>query len=392
MSATDSTYSGFLSLPTELRCNIYDFLLADPHAITISAGYITCFGDRIQDRARKTEIPGLPLDLAPLARRHHDSSLLSVAKPPTIAVDNEHMEDIEGEKLGLPAPLALLLTSKLVNDELTDYMRKRRIIAQARSTDPSGTAQEVEEDQEGLSLYVSYPFGVLVLKALYPFLLKQARRIYISGYYAVPQASVSTLQDSDDEESERLTPSNSFATPSFNAPASGPTFRHHNRSFSRTARNPVSAHSSSRSRLRLDPPTRPATITTSFPPFSSSHATAALSHAIRTLFPNGSTCLTKLEARILYPGENSYGNVWSNEDSPVCHILRSIFGGNISMKVKRGPLGTGVLFGAKPKTDGRSVSTSWETWKGKVDVRGRGGRMSVGDLDIFLTGEEVGEA
>jgi hypothetical protein len=393
MSTTD-TYSGFLSLPTELRCNIYDFLLADPHAITISAGYITCFGNRIQDRARKTEIPGLPLDLAPLARRHHDTCLLSVAKPPTIAVDNGTMEDIEGEKLGLPAPLALLLTSKLVNDELTDYMRKRRIFAQTRPTDAGGTSQDVEEDTEGLSLYVSYPYGVLVLKSLYPFLLKQARRVYISGYYtALEEARSSSTYDNDDEEDERLTPSSSFAAPSFNTPASGPGLR----SSSRTARNPVSAHSSSRPRLRLDPRTRPTSHTAAvFPPFCSTYATSALSSLIHTILPQDPTLLIKIEARILYTGDNSYGHVWSNEDSPVCHILRSIYGGNISMKVKRGALGTGVLLEAKPKTDGRSVSTSWETWKATPSrggnprtLAGMSGRMGVRYLDSFLTGKEV---
>ena len=58
------------------------------------------------------------------------------------------------------------------------------------------------------------------------------------------------------------------------------------------------------------------------------------------------------------------------------------------MKVKRGAPGTGLLLEAKPKTDGRSVSTSWETWKGSRDSRGRGGRIGLQDLDCFLVGEE----
>jgi hypothetical protein len=385
---TNSTYSGFLSLPTELRCHVYDYILSEPYAITVSAGYITCFGNRIQDRARKTAIPGLPLDLAPLARRHHDTSLLSVAKPPTISIDNVLMEDIQGEKLALPAPLALLLTSKLVNDELTDYMRGRNVIAQARSTNTGGASQDADEDQEGLSLYVSYPYGVMVLKSQYPFLLKQARRVYISGYYAAPEDDTPYMTEAHDEEEERLTPSNSFAAPSFNAPASGPRLRL-NRSFTRVAHNPVSAHST-RPRLRLDPPSH-TTTSTSFPLFpkpTSSLAPVALSTLIHTILPQGSTQLVKLSARILYPGENSYGNVWSNEDSPVCHILRNICGGDISMKVKRSHLGTGLLLEAKPKTDGRSVSTSWENWKGKDDARGRARRIGVQDLDSFLVGEE----
>jgi hypothetical protein len=270
MSIADSTYSGFLSLPTELRCHVYHYLLAEPHAITVSAGYVTCFGNRIQDRARKTEIPGLPLGLTPLARHQHDTSLLSVAQPPTVAV-----EDIEGEKPVLPAPLALLLTSRTLNDELTDYMRGRKMIAQARSKDTGRGAQEVEEDMEGLSLYVSYPYGVLVLKSLYPFLLKQARRVYISGHYTSPQDD-EPEQETEDGEIEGLTPSNSFAACSFTTPTSGPSLRH-NRSFSnasqRTARH-------SQPRLRLDSPTLSTRTTTAFPPFpkpTSSLAPAVLS-------------------------------------------------------------------------------------------------------------------
>ncbi|KAF1829418.1 hypothetical protein BDW02DRAFT_165832 [Decorospora gaudefroyi] len=408
MSTTDGAFSGLLSLPTELRCHIYDYLLADPHAITISAGYITCFGNRIQDLARKTDIPGLPLYLAPLARRHHDACLLSVAKPPTIAVENGHMDNIEGEKLGYPAPLALLLTSRLINDELTDYMRGRRRIAQTHSSTHSEMGVYGDaEDKEGLSLYVSYPYGVLVLKSLYPFLLKQARRIYISGYYTAPQdnerlSTVSVLPDTSD--GEHLTPSSSFAAASFSTPTSGPTLGLHRSSNNnnhpprRIARHGVSVHSS-RPRLRLDPPPpreeRHASRTTNlFPSFSKATSTlalAALSHLVRTVLPQGPTQLVQLSARILYPGEDTYCVVWSDGNSPVTHILRNICGGNIDMKVKRGDLGTGMRLEARPKPDARVVSTSWETWKARNRTGSRartGGRMGVADMDHFLSGEE----
>ncbi|RAR08874.1 hypothetical protein DDE83_005791 [Stemphylium lycopersici] len=408
MSIPDSTYSGFLSLPTEIRCQIYDYLLAEPYAITIGAGYTTCFGNRIQDRARKIEIPGLPLDLAPLARRRHDASLLSVAKPPTIAVENGCMDDFEGEKLGLPAPLALSLTSWLIKDELSDCIRRRRQISQAHTIiDADGVPQENGEEMEGLSLYVSYPYGVLVLKSQYPYLLKQARRVYISGHYT-PLQEPEEYASSETSEDERLTPSNSFAAASFNVPASGPSTRVASSASSasrRTARQSAPVNPP-RPCLRMDAPLAhesryTSNITTCFPPFSkptATYAPAALAHLISTLFPKDIAPITKFTARILFPGENAYGSVWGDDNSPVTHILRNICGGKIDMKVLRCNLGTGLRLTARPKPETRIVSTSWVNWK-KADfvaagtlgsTRRAAGRLGLGDLDRFLMGDECG--
>tara|TARA_R110002003_G_scaffold214_22_gene16168 strand:- start:13826 stop:15061 length:1236 start_codon:yes stop_codon:yes gene_type:complete len=399
-------YSAFLSLPTEIRCNIYDYLLADSHAVTISAGYITVFGNRIQDRARKHDIRGLPLDFAPLARSHYDAALLSVAKPPEVAIDHGWMGDVEQTTgtLGMPAPLALQLTCRLVNDELTDYMRGRRQIkaARARSLNPNVEVQEpvAEHDDEGLSLHVSYPYGLLVLKSQYPYLLKQARRVYISGYYTNPGAvepgSPSSPEGSDDE---RPNLSSSFAiAESFGTPARTRTFRRssHVSTIAHASNNSIG--SAQRPRLRLDPPLPQRDRISSrtqdaFPPFpgtTNALATTALSHLIRTLFPPEQTQVTKLSARILYPGENSYGTVWSDPQSPVTHILRNVCGGNIDMKVKRGALATGLRMIVQPKSDGRIVSTSWENWRvsGVPSRTMRTLRIGVEDLDNFLVGAD----
>ncbi|EOA88460.1 hypothetical protein ACJQWK_01752 [Exserohilum turcicum] len=405
MDVPCNTYSGFLSLPTEIRCQIYDYLLAEPYAITISAGYTTCRGSGLRDCARKTEIPGLPPNLVPLARRRHDASLLSVAKPPTIAIDGGNIDDIEGEKLGLPAPLALSLTSRLVKDELSDCIRRRRHILQARSSvDTDGVPQDDGESREGLSLYVSYPYGVVVLKSQYPYLLKQARRVYISGYYTAAQEE--EPMPSDPSDTEHLTPSSSIAANSFNTPASGPTT-----SFLRasgpSARRPVrhgASVNSSRPRLRMGVPLpresrRSSNIAIAFPPFSKStanHAPTALAHLISTLFPKDVAPLTKFTARILFPGENTYGSVWGDDNSPVTHILRSICGGKIDMKVLRCNLGTGLRLTARPKPETRIVSTSWVNWKKgdfmAADSLGTGrrtvGTLGVSDLDGFLMGDE----
>ncbi|KAJ4335958.1 hypothetical protein N0V95_008737, partial [Ascochyta clinopodiicola] len=340
------TYCGFLSLPTELRCHIYDYLLAEPHAITISAGYTTLFGHRIRDKARKLDVPGLPLDFAPLVRSNHDVALLSVATPPEVALDKEDAWGGGKPQLQLPGPLALLRTCRMVNDELNDYMRgrKARNAARkaARTKDAPDTPATASDDTEGLSLYVSYPYGVLVLNHLYPSLLQQARRVYLSGHYTSAKESDLPLDASLDSNAElSLTPQSSFA-------AATPV-----RSMYRATANPTPRLRSSRTRLRLDPPlqraTPPSKSPTTFPAVdksTSSTALAALADTLRVLFPSTpapTPCkppqLVSLQAHILYPGPDSYSSVWSDESSPVSHLLRGICGGKIDMQVKRGSLG-----------------------------------------------------
>ncbi|KAH7554850.1 hypothetical protein BM1_07511 [Bipolaris maydis] len=407
MDAPDSTYSGFLSLPTEIRCQIYDYLLAESYAITISAAYTTCNGVRIQGHTRKTEIPGLPLHLAPIARRGHAASLLSVAMPPTICLEDGQMVDIESENLGLSAPLALSLTSHLVKDELRDCMRRRKHILDARAEyDDDGVLRDDEENTEGISLHVSYPYGVLVLKSQYPYLLKQARRVYVSGYYTPLLEEDSIVPHPSD--SEHLTPSNSLAAPSFNTPASGPSTSFIAASSNSSRRPPRHGanRSPSRPRLRMGAPLprqsrHVSHVTTAFPVFSKStatHAPTALAHLVSTIMPKTPGSLTKFTARILFPGENTYGSVWGDDNSPVTHILRSICGGKIDMKVLRCNLGTGLKLTARPKPWSRIVSTSWVNWrKGDFMVEGSpnaarraSGPLSVNDLDQFLRGVQCG--
>jgi hypothetical protein len=389
------TYCGFLSLPTELRCHIYDYLLADPHAITISAGYTTVFGHRIRDKARKVDVPGLPLDLAPLVRSNHDAALLSVATPPEIALDKEDAWTGGKPQLQLPGPLALLRTCRIVNDELKDYMRGRKARKALRSKNTSTAA----DDTEGLSLYVSYPHGVMVLNHLYPSLLKQARRVYISGYYTTAKETglpVSASLDSNADLS--LTPQSSFTTP----PAHS-AYRERSHTTSGTPRL-----RSSRTRLRLDSPpqqeTPPPKSSSTFPAIDKdtcSAALTALSDTLRVLFPSSAAStpaapspLVSLQARILYPGAESYSSVWSDESSPVSHVLRGICGGKMDMQVKRGSLGCGVSVRVAPQPDKRVVSTSWENWRvieqapvglNGRRMTGRGREVRLSDLDAFLT-------
>ncbi|KAF3000972.1 hypothetical protein E8E13_009291 [Curvularia kusanoi] len=394
-----NTYCGFLSLPTELRCYIYDYLLAEPHAITVSAGYTTVFGHRIRDKARKVDVPGLPLDFAPLVRSNRDAALLSVATPPEVALEKEDTCNDGKPRLQLPGPLALLRTCRMVNDELKDYMRGRKVRKAARAKSTS----TVVDDTEGLSLYVSYPYGVMVLNHLYPSLLKQAHRVYISGYYAsAKEPETPLLNDSIDSAADlSLTPQTSFAA--------APPVQSMSRAPANPTENPTPRLRSSRTRLRLDSPLQnqePAKTPTTFPaldPPTSSAALAALTDVLRVLFPPTpapaptpptTAPIVSLQARILYPGADSYSSVWSDESSPVSHLLRGICGGKIDMQVKRGSLGCGVSVGVVPQPEKRAVSTSWENWRVLEQapvglngrrMTGRGREVRLSDLDQFLT-------
>ncbi|KAJ4990639.1 hypothetical protein SVAN01_03870 [Stagonosporopsis vannaccii] len=395
---TVDTHCGLLSLPVELRCYIYDYLLADPHAITISAGYTSIFGHRVRDKARKVDVPGLPLDFAPLVRSNHDAALLSVATPPEVALEKEDAYSGGKPQLQLPASLALLRTCRMVNDELKDHMRRRK--ARKARAARAGGMSTTADDTEGLSLYVSYPHGVLVLNHLYPSLLKQARRVYISGYYTTAKEPELPLNASVDSSAEiSLTPEASFAA----TPV---------RSMYQATPNPTANSTprlrSSRTRLRLDPPPQQQVLPTkspsTFPALdksTSSAALAALADTLRVLFPSipapaPSTPppLVSLQARILYPGAESYSSVWSDESSPVSHLLRGICGGKIDMQVKRGNLGCGVSVGVVPQPEKRIVSTSWENWRVVEQapvglngrrMTGRGREVRLTDLDRFLT-------
>jgi hypothetical protein len=283
----------------------------DSKAITITAAPLTLFGHRIKDATFVRVVPGLPADHCPLVRCCYDPALLSISDPPTIELDNGAKMDTACNQLPLPAPSALMQTCRLINDEMGDYMKRKT---------------RGNSDKGSLSIYVTYPYGVLVLKNLYPFLLRHAKKIYISGYYT-PQ------------------------TPELVSPPTSPTS---------PTRNP-SHYNSQRPRLRLDPP-RELKSTSILGPYIESTAKVApatLGKLIRTILPPTPTLINKLEVRIYYPGSVSYGSIWGDDNGPIVQVLSNICGGKIDMEVSRGRRGNAVKLSveASPKT--RVVSTTW---------------------------------
>jgi hypothetical protein len=315
------------------RHQIYDHCLADTNTITITAAPITVFGHRIKDRARKTPIPGLPLDLAPLVKYTYDASLLSISNPATIELDCGKEANKISDELPYPAPLALLQSCRQIHAELADYMRRKK------ATPGKG----------GLSLYVTYPHGVLVLKTLYPHLLRQARNVYISGYYLSPPPPPPTSKPADDERGRGATDIRLLQS----IPLLNSYF-----------------HASPPTRLRIgsppptpSPPRSPPPHTTlpAYPASTAELAPLALAALVKTILPSTPAPLfRKLEARILFPGCDSYRTVWSDDNGPIVQMLRNTAGGRIDMEVSRGRSGNAVVMKTEPKTGGRVVSTCWK--------------------------------
>ena len=320
-----SSRSFFLELPTELRLQIYDFALSDSDAITITSAAVAGDDPTEKDYIPRTSIPGLPPNHIPLIRSHYDPSLLSTTNSITVPIDP--VEDgiprsahHQKNCLPHPTPLALLQTSHQIHAELSSHLRLRRL----------------HTSRGGLSLYLSYPYGLLVIKALYPTLLRQARCVYISGYY--------TLKSRLDPHLHQLTSSSSTSASPYNAASSS-------RSTSR-----------GRGRLRLRLPS-PQRVQQQLQPHSAT--TTGTAHAVlgtlvrRILPPTAAPLFRKLEMRIFYPDESAYSSVWGDEQSPIVEALRNICGGNIDMEVWRGRRGSGVLLVARPNPTSRIISTIW---------------------------------
>ncbi|KAF2660170.1 hypothetical protein K491DRAFT_574632, partial [Lophiostoma macrostomum CBS 122681] len=307
-------------IPTELRLQIYDYCLADASTYTISAAPLTVFGCRIKDKSRRRHIPGLPDDYCPIVRSCYDAKLLSISEPPTLSLEDSPsmMTRSSGvDVLPYPAPLALMQTCRLVNQELTDYVVYQKDVKKTSSESRCASASG------GLSLYVTYPYGVLVLKELCPFLLCHAKNVYLSGYYTPPPRKL-------EETSQRSRREGACERP----------------------------------RLRLDPPrTTHIKFRTSLPahPWETMQETqTAMRSLIRTLL--GRTSPPKfqmLEARFYYSGDDTYSSVWSDERGPVPQVFENTCGGKIDMEVHRGSWGNGASFTVMPDKRRRTLSTLW---------------------------------
>lgn len=334
-----------LELPTELRLQVYDYVLRDSEAITIASAAIAhdCSSNNNNNDSSKNDsnkndsnnnsgrsgsvskaIDGLPSNHLPLVTTYYDPDLLSISTPPTLVPHNAL-----ADAPAVPTPLSLLLTNRHLNSELGSHLHHPRT---HRS-----------------SLYITYPYGLLVCQAQCPHLLQQARHIRISGAYTGASSSSSTKAASPTLASRAL-PGNDSGYFSFSrSPSASPS------SSSSSSSSSPSSSSATSSPSSPAPHTTPTASTTAL-------ATSALSSLVRTVLspsPSRAPLFRSLELRIYYPDEGAYYGVWGDDSSPIVVALRSICGGAIDVEVWRGRRGTGVRLVARPNPASRVVSTVW---------------------------------
>ncbi|RMY78595.1 hypothetical protein D0862_13341 [Hortaea werneckii] len=223
-----------LSLPIELRLEIYSYLVHSSDSITIGT--------------------------AELHGPHHELIYRQYASGKSPSKDDE-------------------------DDSITPTTRLRLVCRQTARE----LAQHFPPNPHPAHLFLSYPYGLHILRSQHPSLLHQARTIHLAGIY----------------------------TPSDFSP-------------SRAAAYPSPPH-----QLTLDGNSNSSAV------LAPSDIAADLSHLLTTLFPPPvptatdshphhdhptppALPTTALHLRIHYPGANSYSTIWGDEASPIVLALRGI--------------------------------------------------------------------
>lgn len=225
---------------------------------------------------------GLPQNHVPLISPTYEPSLLSITNPTTISATSRPSEPIHN----YATHQTLLLVNKQIKEELANHFQ----LPKNRQT----------------SVFLSFPYGLHVLKTTAPRLLGQAQSIHIAGQYVASRFSSARAARTFPQEQSCPEPSK------------------HNENLT---------------------PNTP----------------ELLGQLVASTFgPDRLYDVRKLEMRIYYPGEDSYSTVWGDDDSPTVVALRNISNAEVGIEVWRGRYGTGIYLTARPARERkRVVSTVW---------------------------------
>jgi hypothetical protein len=335
----------FLSLPLELRLEIYDYALLESNELTIAT-----ILDRSDDPT-PSFVPGVPENHIPIIHNGFDEDLLSFTHlapqewstpdsalvtpasslPPTpmstppLTRQNSYF----GSDASLPikpapfgssnpyaaggtdsstayspesSPYSLLATCAQIRAELSSYLSRR-------TADP-------------LTLHISFPYGLLVLQHMYPALLTAAKTVNICGFY--------TGEHSRWSQRERLPHYQSKPDPRWPNPPN-------------------------------------------ISPLAHNLAWRALTDAIAALFGppedprSRNPGFESLSVRVFYPSPQRYGVSICDAESPWCVVMSNIEEGVIDSRCWRGAGGTAWAMQARPVSRGlqgprKFVTTSWPTF------------------------------
>ncbi|KAI6896686.1 hypothetical protein KC334_g10765 [Hortaea werneckii] len=325
-----------LSLPTELRLEIYSHLVQSSDIITIGTAELHGPHHEIiyrQYASGKSPSKDAPPGHEPLILSGYNANLLHPTRPAKI-----HLPRCNQDEDGSSTPTTRLrLVCRQIAREL---------------------AQHFPPNPHPAHLFLSYPYGLHILHSRHPSLLSQARTIHLTGIY----------------------------TPSDFSPARAaacPSPPHQRNLDGYCSSSPVLEPSDIATELSH-------LLTTIFPPPTPTDTNSP--HHDHPPPPPLPT--TNLHLRIHYPGADSYSTIWGDEASPIVLALRGIPYGEIKLEIWRGKWGNGVDLrvgvpgdekGGEEKEEWmkrRVVQTGWRRLEGEGERdEGRdGGSGGMGDL------------
>jgi hypothetical protein len=190
--------ASFLSLPVELRLEIYRLALQDSKELTIA----TVLSQYPIANLSKNNISGMPANHIPVVRNGFDEKLMSFS---TFAPQRWTSSAGTPSSTGSMTPYSSLeSTPAAVNTTAVVAMTRTQSyfgLAQSESS-PSepefspysllATCRQVEDelkdflarqDSAPLKLHVSFPYGLLALQHMYPALLQSTSEIHIGGFF-----------------------------------------------------------------------------------------------------------------------------------------------------------------------------------------------------------------
>ncbi|KAF2462286.1 hypothetical protein BDY21DRAFT_368363 [Lineolata rhizophorae] len=354
-----SERSFFLELPTELRLHIYDYVLEDSNSITItSLRKTTATNSNSSSRPSTSNSTssdsGLPANHVPVLRNRYDPELLSFTSPPSWEDYDRKRGNMHNDDAGdvLPAPFALLQTSRQVRDELCAHMgirinkttNKSSAGSDVGNNSNNGSGGNTSGGFHGLHLYVSYPYGVIALMQNHAALLHNIHYVHIAGAYETAHLKSCSQSSSFDSG---YASSDSSASDSSSSSL-------------RRLRTRRLAPRLSRRPSRLASPTR-----TAEDPYSHSFATvaaatSALTRLTRALLPSAPhPTFRQLSLRVYYAGERSYNALWDDSDAPSVVPLANACGGKVLLDVNRGVGATGMGVVIEPAPGARHLTVRW---------------------------------
>ncbi|GME40482.1 hypothetical protein GTA08_BOTSDO07844 [Neofusicoccum parvum] len=304
-----------LELPVELRLLIYDYALFSQEHLTIATGLKCSFQSPVDsgyesDDGRDSDelIPGLPADFEPAVLPRFDPDFLHIDQPPIFDSDADKddarhgVSDHDGDEdpvarhrrnLPFASPLALLQTNRQIKDELTWHLKSQRT-----------------QDRK-LSLYMTYPYGLLVFQHLCPDVVRLARSIHISGYYYPAHAQEQVKQARECRWMQRL-----YTQPP-----------------------PIEEH-------------------------IVKAANSALKRLTRTILSQTPKApVDELEMRVYHPGPKGNELIWRGGEgpsSPICVALCNTHGGSIDSSVTQGGRGAGAWLKITPNEEARTLTQRWK--------------------------------